>query len=365
MSFSLSQCLTAFFVTLISIIIFAKLAPLVNLVDKPEARKRHKGEIPLIGGLAIFTALLVGATIWGDSYATVISANGKEALDVFIIAGALLVATGAIDDRFKLGVFVRIISEVAVALIIIEGLDLNLRNLGSLIGPTPIELPVSLAYPFTIVAIVGLINAFNMLDGLDGLLASLVIFTLLNFHIFTQTAPGIVSIFIGASLLAFLISNLSISPLVPYTFLGDAGSRLLGFIVVCLLLSASSGQVGASKMIQPVTALYVVALPLFDMFFTVLRRLLRNRSPFEPDRSHIHHLLQDLGISNRRALVIIVCVGSIVPSLGLLINRLGASEMLQFYLFLICFLTYCFLMSQAWFVAKLINQTQVNDENEI
>ena len=153
------------------------------------------------------------------------------------------------------------------------------------------------------------------------------------------------------ALLAFLISNLSLSPFVPRTFLGDAGSRFLGFLVVSLLLAAASSQVGQKKLIQPVTTLYVTALPLFDMVFTCLRRILRYTSPFKADRSHIHHLMQDLGFSDRRALVIIICIGSVVPSIGLLLNRLGASEALQFYFFIAIFLIYCLLMSQAWIVA--------------
>jgi len=332
----------------------AKLAPRISLTDAPDPRKRHNGEVPLVGGLAIFVTLLIGGIIWGDTHVAVLTARGNHALWVFLIAGGVLVLVGALDDRLKLGVSARVLSEVAVALIVIEGLDLSQRNLGALVGDNPIELPTSLAYPFTIIAIFGLINAFNMLDGLDGLLASLVLSTLLSFHIFTQTEPGFVTLFLSGSLFAFLISNLSLSSYVPKTFLGDAGSRLLGFIVVCLLLAAASSYVGQSKIIQPVTALYITALPLFDMSFTVFRRIIRQTSPLKPDRSHIHHLLQDLGFSDRRALVIIVCLGLIVPSLGLLLNRLGASESLQFYLFLGCFGIYCLIMSQAWFLANRI-----------
>ena len=120
----------------------------------------------------------------------------------------------------------------------------------------------ALAYPFTVISIFGVINAFNMLDGMDGLLATLVILTIALFHLFTATQPGFVSLAIAASLLAFLVSNLNFSPLRPKTFLGDAGSKLLGFIVACLLLAAASAQVGEIKLVQPSTALFVVAIPL-------------------------------------------------------------------------------------------------------
>ena len=109
---------------------------------------------------------------------------------------------------------------------------------------------------------------------------------------------------------------------------------------------------GTDKIIKPVTALYVAALPIFDMTFTVLRRILRQKSPFKSDRSHIHHLMQDLGLSDFRTLVIIVCIGSILPSIGILLDRLGTSEALQLAFFLMSFMVYCLLMSLAWMVAK-------------
>ena len=342
------QIFTGFFVTLFSIFFLAKIAPKLKLVDSPSPRKRHEGNVPLVGGLAIYIALITGGLIWGDSHQTLITANNINALWIFISAGGLLVLVGTLDDRFKLSVTIRVLSETAAALIVIEGLDLDLRNLGALLGGGSIQLPSFIAYPFTLIAIFGIINAFNMLDGLDGLLGSLVLFTLICFHIFTETYPGFLTSFIAASILAFLISNLSVSRIIPKTFLGDAGSRLLGFIVVCLLLAAASSQVGREKLIQPVTALYITALPLFDMSCTVLRRIHLKRSPFLADRSHIHHLMQALGFSNRRALVIIIFLSSIFSSFGLLLNRFDTSEALQFLLFLSCFAGYCLMMNQAW-----------------
>jgi UDP-GlcNAc:undecaprenyl-phosphate GlcNAc-1-phosphate transferase len=248
----------------------------------------------------------------------------------------------------------RIASEILVALAIIELLDLRLNGLGDLVGTGEIGMPPTVSYIFTVVAIFGLMNAFNMLDGIDGLLASLVITTIVGFHLFTATKPGLMSLFIVASLSAFLISNLKLSPIVPKSFLGDAGSKLLGFVVVCLLLGAASGQVGGSKLIKPATALYLVAVPLFDMVFTTLRRIIRRGSPFAADRSHIHHLFLDLGFSHRRSLVIIVAINLTTTSLGLLLHRLNAPEYYQLGIFIGMFAMYCLLTSQAWIVAHKI-----------
>jgi UDP-GlcNAc:undecaprenyl-phosphate GlcNAc-1-phosphate transferase len=303
-------------------------------------------------------ALVVGALLWGNENQTMITVNGNHALWVFMLGGAVLVITGVLDDRFHLGVAMRVLSEVAAALILIEGLDLRVVDLGNLVGLGPIHMTPAIAYPFTVIAVFGIINAFNMLDGMDGLLASLVLVTLFTFHMFTETTPGFVSLFIGASLLAFLCSNLKLFPFIPKTFLGDAGSKLLGFIMVSLILAATAQQIGGTKLIQPVTALFIVGLPLYDMVFTTLRRTLRGLNPLGADRSHIHHLLKALGFSDRRALAIILAVGLSIPMAGLMLHRTGAAETHQLAIFVGGFALYAFLTAQAWRVARLIESHQ-------
>ena len=354
MSQVLIQTLTAFFCTLIAIVALEPLARKVGLIDVPSKRKQHQEAVPLVGGIAIFIAFLAGALLWGATDTSTFVIKGQNALGVLLGCSAFLVFTGILDDRFHLGLVMRIASEVLVALTIIELLGLRLTWLGDLIGTGQIKMSPTFSYVFTIIAIFGVMNAFNMLDGIDGLLASLVITTIIGFHLFTATNLGLVSLFLLASLSAFLISNLKLSPLIPKSFLGDAGSKLLGFVVVCLLLGAASGQVGGQKLINPSTALYLVAIPLFDMVFTTLRRIVRKGSPFAADRSHIHHLFLDLGFSHRRTVVMIVSINLAATSLGLLLHRLNAPEYYQFGIFIGIFLLYCLLVSQAWIVANKI-----------
>ncbi|MFT6955264.1 MAG: UDP-GlcNAc:undecaprenyl-phosphate GlcNAc-1-phosphate transferase [Halieaceae bacterium] len=347
----LQQALVAFVLTLLAIVLLARLAPQHNLMDKPDGRKLHAGDVPLVGGIAIYLSLCLGALIWGSPESTIL-ASGDSSLGIFLLGGGILVLLGAMDDRSHVSVFTRVVVEVGVALLVIEGLDLKAANLGDLVGTGNIKLAGWLAYPFTVMCIFGVINAFNMLDGLDGALGVMVLITLLAFHLFAAIEPEFISVFICFSLVAFLVSNLGLAPMVPKSFLGDAGSKLLGFIVVALILSAASAQIGGGKYLAPVTALYLIGLPLFDMVFTTLRRAFRRRPVLGSDRTHIHHLMQALGMSDRRALTIIAAVGLASPFLGLMLSKSGASTPHQFFIFLGCFGLYCVLMSKAWRVSE-------------
>ena len=348
---SLQQALFAFLTTLGLIVLLSRIAPRLRLVDAPDHRKIHEGHIPLVGGIAIYLCLLLGTLFWGHPDASIVT-KYADSLRVFMFAGGVLVVLGILDDRHSVSVFTRVVVEIGVALIVIEGLDLKAANLGDLVGTGNIKLPPWMAYPFTVICIFGVINAFNMLDGMDGLLGIMVLNTLFAFHLFTGIPPGFLTIFISASLVAFLVSNLGLSPSIPKTFLGDSGSKLLGFIVVALILAATSAQLGGSKLIEPVTALFLVGLPLWDMTFTTLRRVFLRRSPFGADRSHIHHLTQALGLSDRRSLLVIGSIGIAPPFTGLMLSRSGAATPYQFFIFLGCFALYCIIASQAWRVAE-------------
>ncbi|MEQ8689667.1 MAG: MraY family glycosyltransferase [Pseudomonadales bacterium] len=362
MSPPLCQAGTAFLACTVLLLALSRVAPRLDLVDSPDQRKMHEGDVPLVGGLAIYLTLLLGVFLWGSPEASLV-ANYSASFRVFLAAGATLVLLGVLDDRNNVSVFTRVAVEIIAALIVIEGLDLKAASLGDLIGTGNIKLSPWLAYPFTVICIFGVINAFNMLDGMDGLLGMMILITLFSFHLFTGIPPGLITIFISSSLAAFLVSNLSLSPYIPKTFLGDAGSKLLGFIVVALILAATSAQLGGTRLIEPVTALFLVGLPLWDMTFTTLRRVVTRRSPFAADRTHIHHLTEALGLSHRRSLLVIGSIGMASPLLGLMLSRSGAATPQQFYVFIGCFVFYCIMASQAWWIAERRKAANTTDSS--
>tara|TARA_R110002094_G_scaffold7498_36_gene16860 strand:- start:1143 stop:2267 length:1125 start_codon:yes stop_codon:yes gene_type:complete len=364
MSPTLLQAALAFSLTLFCIWALAPVAMRLGLVDAPNHRKLHQGSIPLVGGLAIYLALLAVSIVGGQTD------EGHHALRpdivrVFLTAGGMLVVLGILDDRFHLSVFTRVLAEIGVALFLIESLNLRMANLGDLFGFGEIKLAPWLSYPFTALVIFMVINAYNMLDGMDGLLGVIVLITIFAFHLFSGLPPGLITIVISASLAAFLISNLGLAPFIPKCFLGDAGSKLLGFIVVALTLLVTSVQVGKIRYVQPITAIYLLGLPLFDMAFTTLRRVLDGKSPIRADNTHIHHLLRELGLSGKRALLLISSIGASIPFLGLMLAKAETPESYQFSILVGAFILYCIVMTQAWHVARKRTQPVEASLNQV
>jgi UDP-N-acetylglucosamine 2-epimerase len=161
--------------------------------------------------------------------------------------------------------------------------------------------------PLTIFAVIGLINAFNMLDGIDGLAASIAMTSIAAMLLFAQSGsatPGVVMLLqvLFVALFPYLLANLG-WPDGRKIFMGDAGSTLIGFLLGWSLIFLSHR--GVSPM-APVDALWCVALPVMDTLAVMLRRVRQGRSPFKPDRQHLHHLLLDAGCAPRMALLLMV-----------------------------------------------------------
>lgn len=347
-------CLLPFSSTLFFILALHRYAEGLGLIDLPDNRKQHQGAVAVVGGIAIFGSLLVGICIWTLQVNDAFYGENHPAFLAVALGAFLLVFTGAVDDALNLSISLRIMSEVLVALLVMELMNLRLVHLGDLFGTGHIRLSTPVSLAFTVIAIFGLINAFNMLDGADGLLGLLVIATILNFHLVAGPVYLTATLYITSSVFAFLISNLSFTNFIPKTFLGDAGSKLLGFLIVFLLLNAASGQVGGEKIFPPVTALFLVAVPLYDMAFTAMRRLAKGKAPFTADRSHIHHLLMLSGVSSKNLLFGVTGLHISFGLLGLALHNFAVPEHQQFALFVVLFLTYCSATGYCW--TKVSNQ---------
>ncbi|MGI2800776.1 UDP-N-acetylglucosamine--undecaprenyl-phosphate N-acetylglucosaminephosphotransferase, partial [Photobacterium damselae] len=240
----------------------------------------------------------------------------------------------------------------------------SLHNFGYLMGSETIALGEIAGSIITIIAVIGAINAFNMVDGIDGLLGGLasVTFTALGtvFYISGNSYLATVCLLIVTALIPYIMLNLGF-PLGRRfkVFMGDAGSMFIGFSVVWMLIRGTQEpEVIAFK---PVTALWLIAIPLMDMATIMVRRIRKGHSPFKPDREHLHHICQRIGLSPLMTLFVICFMASICAVVGLWADMSGVEESTMFIAFLCLFAVYFTVINHIWrmttFVNKLVRQS--------
>ncbi len=306
-------CVVSAAVSMLALEVLRHGAEPLGLVDRPSERKHHAGHVPLVGGMAIFLGIVAGA--WWRGYL-----ETHPQLRVILATAAVLVLLGALDDRFHLSVRVRLLVQVSVTVLAIAGTGIYVRTLGDLFGA---ELNLGWAgVPFTVFAVIGLLNAFNMMDGIDGLLGSLCLIGvgaawLLDGFRGASGFQGI-ALLIVAAVLPFLVRNLG--PARYKIFMGDAGSMVTGYLLAWMLI-----QIGQTLPARnpPADALWCVALPLMDIVAVTCRRVRQGKSPFRPDRGHIHHLLLAAGLAPRAALACLVGLAVILVLLGVFVHTFG------------------------------------------
>lgn len=325
----LSFCLSAAFV--------GCLIPIGNrfgLIDVPSAHRAHQGATPLVGGIAMYCAIAA-------SNGLMHGIHGFGFSDSVLIACGLLVGMGILDDRYQLSVRIRMTLEVCAALLVISYDGTIVRSLGSLLNSHPFDLGI-FAVPFTVFSMVGAINAMNMMDGLDGLagMVALAVFLLMAV---VSVLAGLTPLFslllclIGVTA-GFLLYNFRFDDNKRASvFLGDAGSTLLGFLIAVLLVDLSRN---GADYFHPVTALWLFALPLYDTLGVMVRRVWLNQSPFKADRSHLHHILLDVGFRIRHVVLILFALQAGFGLIGLAGVLAGISDAVMFYLFVAGWLLY-------------------------
>jgi UDP-GlcNAc:undecaprenyl-phosphate GlcNAc-1-phosphate transferase len=344
---------SAFLITTACLLLLRPVALKIGLTDKPSTRKKHNGEIPLIGGLAIYLCMVY--FIWAENKLTTINIG-------FLTAATLIIVTGVIDDFQNLDLKVRFSAEIVAILIMIKWGGVEITSLGDLFGFGEIQLGL-FSTPFTVFAILGGINAFNMIDGIDGLAGgtSLILYLILGLLFVTTHYTNLLllcAVLAGATT-AFLFFNLpTIGRKKASIFLGDAGSMMLGFTISVLIISASQGD---HKIFHPVTALWLIASPLLDTLTIMMQRKKYGRSPFAPDREHLHHLLPITGYGRYTTLGIILIFSLLLALTGLTLDLvLHVPEWLMFSLFIMVFISYRCILSYTWKMLKVARYLQNN-----
>lgn len=328
-----------FFYSFAALFLMRKVARNMGLVDRPDQRKNHTGVIPIAGGIAICITL-----------SNILYTRPELIPNSTLLLTSIIVLTviGSLDDKYDLNIFFRLFTQILLALAFIYVSDYQILYLGDLFGFGDIWLGHYVSCAITIVGILSVINAFNMIDGVDGLLGTLSIITFLGLAWLLQwnqqASLAYFCLILVVTILPYVMMNLGYFGRQRKVFMGDAGSMLLGFVAVWLLLNASQGDRESS--ISPTTALWLIGVPLMDMVCVVIRRVMLKQSPFHPDRNHIHYILQDLGLSALRVFSYICGLACLLAFIGVMGELLHIPEFVMLYGFLICFGIYCCFLNQ-------------------
>jgi UDP-GlcNAc:undecaprenyl-phosphate/decaprenyl-phosphate GlcNAc-1-phosphate transferase len=334
-------------VTAASVRALASAAGRLQLIDRPGGRKNHQGEVPLVGGLAMLAGFLICA-FW---------LMPPELAPVAVLTAAVMLAlVGAIDDRFSLSARVRFPFQIAAALVMVYGGGVAVHSLGDLLSFGEIALG-PWAVPFTVVGVVGAINAMNMADGMDGLAGGLALVAVIALAGFAWlgglNAELSLLLILAGALVGFLFYNAR----TPWrsragVFMGDAGSMFLGFLLAWFMVRLTQGDTAP---MTPVVALWIFALPLIDTLTVMSRRMLEGRSPFKPDRQHLHHILLLVGFSVPQAGAIMLTVAGVLAAVGVLGTLFGVPDAVMFLGFLGLLVGYYWTVSHIW---QILNTLQ-------
>ncbi|MGD8105564.1 UDP-N-acetylglucosamine--undecaprenyl-phosphate N-acetylglucosaminephosphotransferase [Pantoea sp. FN0302] len=329
----MQEIVLVFLGALALLFISRKIAKKVGLVDKPNARKHHNGHIPLVGGVSVYLSLWI---------IYVMQPDWLPDFSIYMVCATLLIVVGVLDDKLDLPVMPRMALQALVASIMMYN-GLYLYSLGNILFGYELVLGI-IGYAVTLLAVVGAINAFNMVDGIDGLLGALSSVTFgalaVVFWMGERDNMALWCLCLMVACLPYILLNLGI----PWggkfkVFMGDAGSTLIGFTVIWLLIIATQGE---DAVMRPVTALWLIAVPLMDMLRVMIARIRRGDSPFKPDREHLHHVLLRVGFSGHGTLSVMLLCSILFISLGLGLQAFRVEEFWQLIFFFTMFIVFSF-----------------------
>jgi UDP-GlcNAc:undecaprenyl-phosphate GlcNAc-1-phosphate transferase len=316
----ISAFLTSFLITYFAIPSIIKVAVEKNLVDEPGERRSHDKSIPTLGGIGIFAGLIFSTTFWLPF------AEGE--LQYILCAFIVIFLIGAKDDIIPLPASKKFAGQFFAAFLLVYYAKIQLTSLYGILGVY--EIPDMVGIPLTILTIVLIINAFNLIDGINGLSATIgcIICGTFGYWFFWMGRAdlAILAAALAGGLVAFLRYNI-----VAEIFMGDTGSLLVGLtasILAIAFIQENVMQINERTVESaPAVAIGVLIIPLFDTIRVFTLRIIKGKSPFSPDRTHIHHLLLDLGLPHMKATVLLGTVNLIFIGISFELQSIGTLEL--------------------------------------
>lgn len=341
----------SFCVAVLAILLLRPLAAAGGLLDRPDTRKRHKGEVPLVGGIGIIIATWVG-------YLLFFRVHGYY---VALIGGiTFLGIVGLVDDRVGIQPVGKLVLQLLAAIMMTSWGNVYLSSLGDLLGRREIEL-INWGIPLTVFAVVAVVNALNMVDGLDGLAGGLSFFVFAWYAYLAGEVGNLAAqrlcVIVCGALLGFLLFNMR-NPLRGRNtvFLGDSGSLALGFAIVWFAVELSQGQYNGGRHVPPVVMLWVVGFILIDLLAVVVRRAVKGKNPLSADRTHVHHVLLRLGVGQDAIVWVILASNALLGLVGVYAWKRGIPEQYLFIAFLLLTFMHLLAMRNAWKILRLTSR---------
>jgi len=310
--------LFSFLITFLTIPLIIKFFTKVNILDLPERRKIHAVETPTMGGLSIYLGTIISLILF---------ANFSDLSDYKFLLGGLMLMflLGFRDDIYSLNATQKFIFQIFAAFLVVYFGEIRIVSLYGMMGIE--ELPYLVSILFSVFMIVAFTNAYNLIDGIDGLAGGLGVIATLFFSVWFLVSGYnflfILSISLLGSLIAFLLFNWSPSKI----FMGDTGSLVLGFIISVFSIAFVRNndllpEISYFKVNNPfaiITAILII--PFYDTTRVFILRILDKKSPFTPDKRHIHHILLKQGFDHSSASIILIFSNLSILFLAFMFNQ--------------------------------------------
>ena len=305
MAIQLAAAITSFVIAFLIVPIIIKYSLKRNILDIPGRRKIHKKVTPSMGGIAIFCGFFISSLIW-------INFGMWSEIKFILVALFVIFFIGVRDDLVPLRAILKLIGQILAASLLIFLFDLRLHSFYGILGIY--DLPDAVSYLLTIFTIIIITNSFNLIDGLDGLAGTIAIIALFCFgtwfFLVGDTTFAILSFTMLGAILAFLIFNWEPSEV----FMGDTGALVIGMLLAILTIHFINVNYALPlespyKFLASIgTAACFIIIPLVDTSRIIILRLIKGKSPFKPDKSHIHHAIMRLGKTHSQTTIILATV---------------------------------------------------------
>jgi UDP-N-acetylmuramyl pentapeptide phosphotransferase/UDP-N-acetylglucosamine-1-phosphate transferase len=301
-----------------------------NIVDNPNARKLQRVPVPVMGGVAVYVGIMAGCIVLDILMFDKVLTWGLAAMTFMMLIGVW-------DDVKDISARLRLLIEIFLVLAFIFITDTYIDDFHGLWGIN--ALPPEFGIPFSVLAGVGIINAVNLIDGVDGYSSGYGILACICFGLMSRNVwdPVIqcLTLIVIAALLPFFMHN--VFGRRSKMFIGDGGTLMLGALMTVLLFYTMSSKENCYKLDSKgiclgAFSLAVLCIPVFDTLRVMSLRMMRGKSPFRPDKTHLHHLFIDMGFGHLGAGLFILMINTMVVLVWLASWKLGASIEAQLYI---------------------------------